>query len=136
MNREKKENEAVEATKAIEFTSDINVSLEVREEIMAKAAELKEKNKLRKIFVVIVEGEDEDDKPLYIAYLRRPNIMQFSQYMSFVQKDIVQANKMLASNVFIAGDKELIDDEDLFLYGTMSQLSKIIDSRNADLVKR
>ena len=56
--------------------------------------------------------------------------------MNFVQKDLVQANKMLATNVFLAGDRELVDDDELFLYGTMQQLSHLIDSRNADMVKQ
>lgn len=126
---------AAEAKPAIEFTTNLDLPVEVRQEILKKAEELKAQYKLRKIFVVLVEGESEDDKPLYIAYFRRPGLIHFSQYMNFVQKDLVQANKMLAQNVFLAGDKELIDDEDLFLYGVMSQLNAIIDSRNADMVK-
>lgn len=139
MTKEKKEQEATEVQStvpSIEFTNDVNVPIEVREAIVKKAQELKEQYKLRKIFIVVVAGEDEDEKPLYIAYLRRPTLMHFSQYMNFVQKDLVQANKMLATNVFLAGDRELVDDDDLFLYGTMQQLSHIIDSRNADMVKR
>jgi hypothetical protein len=125
-----------ESVSAVEFTNNVNLSGEVREGIMKKAAELKALHKLRKIFVAIVEGEAEDDKPYYIAYLRRPGLMHFSQYMNFVQKDLVQANKMLASNIFVDGDRELVDDDDLFLYGLMSQLSHVIDSRNAELVKK
>lgn len=140
MSRTKTEQE-VEATevqqnvKAVEFTSEVNIPLEVREEILNKAEELKQQYKLRKIFIALVEGED-DDKPFYVAYLRRPSLVHFSQYMNFAQKDVVQANQMLARNVFLAGDKELVDDEDLFLYGLMGQLNHIIDSRNADLVKK
>lgn len=137
MSREKKEVAVEEKnTSAIEFTNDVNVPLEVREEIVQKAEELKKQHNLRKIFIAVVEGEEEDDKPLYIAYLRRPSLMHFSQYMNFVQKDLVQANKMLATNVFLAGDKELVDDDDLFLYGLMAQLNHIIDSRNSDMVKK
>lgn len=139
MAREKKESPAVEEQKnpaAIEFTSEVNVPLEVREAIVEKASELKEKYKLRKVFVVVVEGEEGDSKPLYIAYLRRPSLMHFSQYMNFIQKDMVQANKMLATNVFLDGDRELIDDDDLFLYGTMVQLNTLIESRNSEMVKR
>lgn len=121
---------------AIEFINDVNVPIEVREEIVKKAEELKAQHKLRKIFIIVVEGEEGDDKPLYIAYLRRPSLMHFSQYMNFVQKDLVQANKMLATNVFLAGDRELVDDDELFLYGTMQQLNHLIDSRNADMVKQ
>lgn len=135
--RNSKENpmEGQEINSSMMFT-DIDVPVEVREEIAKKAEELKKVHNLRKVFVVVVKGDEDDDKPLYIAYLRRPNLMHFSQYMNFVQKDLIQANKMLATNVFLAGDRELVDDEELFLYGTMQQLSRIIDSRNADLVKR
>lgn len=138
MAKEKKTEiaENQQAAPAIEFINDVNVPIEVREEIVKKAEELKAQHKLRKIFIIVVEGEEGDDKPLYIAYLRRPSLMHFSQYMNFVQKDLVQANKMLATNVFLAGDRELVDDDELFLYGTMQQLSHLIDSRNADMVKQ
>ncbi len=139
MAKEKKNPETVEeiqSAPAIELVGSINVPIEIREEIVKKAEALKAEHKLRKIFIIVVEGEEGDDKPLYIAYMRRPGLMHFSQYMNFAQKDVIQANKMLAANIFLAGDRELIDDEDLFLYGTMSQLSLIIDSRNADMVKK
>ncbi len=132
---ENAEVKASEAKPAIEFTTELDLPVEVRQEILKKAEELKAQYKLRKIFIALVEGEGEDDKPLYIAYFRRPGLIHFSQYMNFVQKDLVQANKMLAQNVFLAGDRELVDDEDLFLYGVMSQLNRIIVSRNADMVK-
>ena len=139
MAKEKKNAEVVAETQtapAIELIGNVNVPLEIREEIVKKAEALKAEHKLRKIFVIIVEGEEGDDKPLYVAYMRRPGLMHFSQYMNFAQKDIVQANKMLATNIFLAGDREMVDDEDLFLYGTMGQLSQIIDSRNADMIKK
>lgn len=138
MAREKKEVALAteeQGAPVINFTSDVNVPLEIREEIAKKAQELKQQHNLRKIYVAVVEGDEDDDKPLYIAYLRRPNLMHFSQYMNFVQKDLIQANKMLATNIFLAGDREMIDDDELFLYGTMQQLSRVIDSRNSDLVK-
>ena len=139
MAKEKKNAEAVaetQAAPAIELVGNVNVPLEIREEIVKKAEALKAEHKLRKVFVIIVEGEEGDDKPLYIAYMRRPGLMHFSQYMNFAQKDVVQAYKMLATNIFLAGDREMVDDEDLFLYGTMGQLSQIIDSRNAEMVKK
>lgn len=116
--------------------SEVNVPAEVSSQISAKIQELKKTHNVKKVFVVVVEGDDDDTKPLYIAYFRRPNLMQFSIYMNFVQKDLIQANKQLAQNVFLDGDRELVDDEDLFLYGTMQQLSHVIDSRNSDLVKK
>ena len=118
------------------FTSEVNIPLEVRDEINAKAEDLKKKSGLKKVFVIVVNGDESDQKPLYIGYFRRPNLMEFSRYMSFVQKDIVQANKMLAGDTWLAGDKELVDDDELFLYGTMQQLGSLIDSRNAAMLKR
>lgn len=118
------------------FASEVNIPLEVRNEINAKAEELKKKSGLKKVFVIVVNGDESDQKPLYIGYFRRPNLMEFSRYMSFVQKDIVQANKMLAGDTWLAGDKELVDDDELFLYGTMQQLGSLIDSRNAAMLKR
>lgn len=140
MTREKKETAPVATEEqttspAINFTTDIDIPLEVREEIAKKAEALKSQYKLRKVYVAVVEGDSDDEKPFYIAYFRRPNLMHFSQYMNFVQKDLVQANKMLAQNIFLAGDKEMVDDDELFLYGTMQQLNRVIDSRNSDLVK-
>lgn len=117
--------------------SSLSLPIEYRTQIANKIAELKAKFNVKKVFVVIVQGNAEDgEKPYYIAYLRRPNLMQFSQYMTFVQKDLVQANQMLARNIFLDGDKELIDDEELFLYGTMNQLNHVIDARNSDIVKK
>ena len=117
--------------------ASLNLPIEYRTQISAKIVELKAKFNIKKVFVVIVEGNaDDGEKPYYIAYLRRPNLMQFSQYMNFVQKDLVQANQMLARNIFLDGDKELIDDEELFLYGTMNQLNHVIDTRNSDIVKK
>lgn len=133
LNSEKKKDEAI----ADLGTQSLNVPVEVRNQIAMKAAELKQRHNVNKVFVILVEGDTEvGEKPLYIAYMRRPNLMQFSQYMNFVQKDLVQANQMLAQNIFLDGDKELVDNEDLFLYGTMPQLNHVIDSRNSDLVKK
>lgn len=132
-NPENKQNEAM----TVLNNQSLNIPVEVRNQISLKANELKAKYNVKKVFVVIVEGDTEaGEKPYYIAYLRRPNLMQFSQYMTFVQKDLVQANQMLAQNIFLDGDKELIDNEELFLYGTMNQLNHVIDARNSDLVKK
>lgn len=129
--------EAAPVASAVKIlNTNIEIPDEIREEIVNKAQALKAEHKLRKIFIVLVEGEEGDEKPFYIAYLRRPSLPHFSQYMSFAQKDVIQANKMLALNVFVAGDRELVDDDELFLYGTMSQLNQLIESRNAEMVKK
>lgn len=121
----------------VNIQTNVTVTDDVKNQIAAKANELKAKHNVKKVFVIIVEGDEEaGEKPVYIGYFRRPNMMQFSQYMNFVQKDLVQANFQLAQNIFLDGDRELVNDEELFLYGTMQQLSSVIDARNGDLVKR
>ena len=42
--------------------------------------------------------------------------------------------RQLARACFIEGDKELVDNESLFLFGLMSQLSEIITTRQSLLV--
>lgn len=113
----------------------VELSIEVREQITKKIEELRSQTGIKRIFAIVVTGDEFDEKPLYVGYFRRPNTMQFSLWMNMAQKDPVQANKNLAQNIYVGGDKELVDDEDLFLYGTMSKISSLIESRNADLVK-
>lgn len=57
MAKEKKTEvaENQQAAPAIEFINDVNVPIEVREEIVKKAEELKAQHKLRKIFIIVVE---------------------------------------------------------------------------------
>lgn len=125
------------APETFNVPENINVSVEVRQLIQTKIEALKAKANIKKIFVILVPGDEEaGEKPLYVGYFRRPNMMEFSQYMSFVQKDIVQANRMLSQNIFLDGDKELVDDDDMFLFGTMPQLNGIIDARNGALIKK
>jgi hypothetical protein len=113
----------------------VELSVETRELITKKIEELRTKTGVKRIQAIAVAGDEYDEKPLYIGYFRRPNTMQFSLWMNQAQKDPVQANKTLAQNTFLDGDKELVDNEDLFLYGLMSRISDLIQSRNADLVK-
>ena len=54
--------------------------------------------------------------------------------MAASKKDEVMAMKTLAKDCFIEGDKELVDDESLFLFGLMGQLSEIISTRQSTLV--
>lgn len=129
------EQETAQAQEPEIETNGEEIPEEMRESIKTKIAELKSQHKVRTIMAVVVKGEEGDAKPYYIAYLRRPNMRDFSQYMAFVQKDMVQANFMLAQNVFVDGDRELINDEELFLFGLQTQLTHLIDSRHSELVK-
>lgn len=104
-------------------------------EIKKKAAKLKEDKKLRKIFPVVVFGDkNTDEKEVYTAYLGEPTFPQFSKFMAASKKDEVSAMRTLAKDCFIEGDRELVDNESLFLFGLMGQLSEIISTRQSLLV--
>ena len=72
---------------------------------------------------------------MFIGYFRNPSIMHFSNYMAFVTKDAVQAALNLAKATFIEGDRELVDDDDIFLRGTFDRFSAIMERRNSEMVK-
>ena len=128
-------NQETQQSNLILTDNAVEISVEVREQITKKIEELRTQTGNKRIQAIVVAGDEYDEKPLYVGYFKRPNTMQFSLWMNQAQKDPVMANKTLAQNTFVSGDKELVDNEDLFLYGTMSKVAQLIESRNADLVK-
>lgn len=110
------------------------VDPKVMAEIEKKMAELKEKNPKAKIYPLLVEGEEGDDKDVYVGYFAQPSFPTFSKYMTFAQKDQVSAMRQLARDCFLDGDKALIDDDSLFLFGLMGQLQHIIKMRGGRVV--
>lgn len=102
-------------------------------EIKEKALQIKADKKLRKVIPMVVFGE-EGEKEFYVAYMREPSFPQFSKFMAASKKDEVTAMRTLAKDCFLEGDKELIDDESLFLFGLMGQLSEIIATRQSTLI--
>lgn len=133
-------NDAVETTEELTKTVDTYegaafLSDEVKAQVAERIKTLKEEKKIKRIFAIAVQGDDEDSKPYFIGYFQNPTIMHFSQYMSFVTKDAVQAALNLAKGTFIDGDRELIDDDDVFLRGTFDRFSSIMERRNSSLVK-
>jgi hypothetical protein len=115
--------------------SEKTLTLQQESEIKEKALKLKADKKLRKVFPMVVFGDETcDEKEIYIAYLSEPNFPQFSKFMAASKKDEVTAMRTLAKDCFLDGDKELVDNESLFLFGLMSQLSEIISTRQSTLV--
>ena len=112
------------------------LSPELQAEIEKKVKELKEKDaSLKVVFPMMVEGADYDDKKQYIAYFRQPSFQAFSKYLTASQKgNNAVAMRQLAYDCFLDGDKELIDDESLFLFGLMGQFSQMIEMRNGRLI--
>lgn len=116
---------------------DVNQDLnpELQKEIEKKVAALKEKDaKLRIVFPICVEGNEYDEKELYVGYFRQPSFQTFSKYLTAAQSNQASAMRTLAKDCFLDGDKELVDDDSLFLFGLMGQLSKIIEMRHGKLV--
>lgn len=74
------------------------------------------------------------EKEIYVAYMSEPSFPQFSKFMAASKKDEVIAMRTLARDCFVDGDKELVDDESLFLFGLMGQLSELITTRQSVLV--
>ena len=112
-----------------------SLTLAQEEHIRKRAKELKAEKKLRKVYPMVVFGDtDNEEKEVYVAYLGEPSFAQFSKFMAASKKDEVMAMRTLAKDCFIEGDKELVDDESLFLFGLMGQLSEIIQTRQSTLV--
>ena len=66
--------------------------------------------------------------------MQEPTFPVFSKFMAASKKDEVMAMRALARDCFIEGDRELVEDESLFLFGLMGQLSEIITTRQSRLV--
>ena len=112
-----------------------SLTLEQLSAIREKAAALKSEKKLRKICPMVVFGDKEcEEKEFYVAYMAEPTFPQFSKFMAASKKDEVTAMRTLARDCFIDGDKELVDNDSLFLFGLMGQLSELIQTRQSILV--
>lgn len=117
------------------FDYGMEISKELQATIEKKVKELKEKNpKLRVIFPIVVDGAEYDDKEVYVGYFQQPSFKAFSKYLTAAQSNQAVAMRALANDCFIDGDKELVDDDSLFLFGLMGHLSKIIEMRHGQLV--
>lgn len=111
------------------------LTLEQETKIKETALKLKQEKKLRKIYPMVVFGEENcDEKEVYVAYLAEPTFPQFSKFMAASKKDEVMAMRTLAKDCFIDGDRDLVDNESLFLFGLMGQLSELITTRQSILV--
>lgn len=112
-----------------------SLSLQMESDIKEKAQQLKSEKKLRKVYPIVVWGDTScGEKEVYVAYMAEPSFPQFSKFMVASKKDEVMAMKTLAKDCFVDGDKELVDNESLFLFGLMGQLSEIISTRQTALV--
>jgi hypothetical protein len=115
--------------------AQVSITDELQKTIEKTVAELKSKDsKLRVIYPIVVEGGDYDEKPLYVGYFRQPTFPVFSKYLSFMQTNQAAAMRALAKDCYLDGDKELVDDDSLFMFGLMPQLTSVVSVRHGRLV--
>lgn len=106
----------------------------VQAAIEKKVADLKANNPKAKIIPLLVEGDSDDEKDIYVGYFSQPSFINFSKYLTLSQKDQASAMRQLAKDCFVDGDRELIDDDSLFLFGLMGQLQHIIKMRGGRVI--
>lgn len=111
------------------------VSDELQKTIDDTITKLRDKNPKCRIYAIAVKGTEFDDKELYVGYFREPSFKTFSKYLSFVSNgQQAPGMRALATDCFLEGDKELVDDDSLFLFGLMGQMAKVIEMRHGQLV--
>ena len=106
----------------------------VQAAIEKKVADLKANSPKAKIIPLLVEGDGDDEKDIYVGYFSQPSFINFSKYLTLSQKDQASAMRQLAKDCFLDGDRELIDDDSLFLFGLMGQLQHIIKMRGGRVI--
>lgn len=115
---------------------DKQLTLEKEEAILKKLESLKKEDpkKNKRIRPIVIFGDEFDDKDIYVGYFREPDFATFSKFVQLQKKDDVAALRALARDTFVDGDKEMIDDDSLFLYGLSPELGKILDARQTKVV--
>ena len=81
-----------------------------------------------------IEVEDEDSGEWVAAWVQKPNLKVFSMFSKIAQEDNIKALKVLLTNIFLEGDKRILEDDDFFL-AAMSQLEEIV-SVQASRIKK
>lgn len=111
------------------------ISDELQKNIDARIAKLREKYPKCRIYAIVIQGSEFDEKDLYVGYFREPSFKSFSKYLSFVSNgQQAPGMRALATECFLEGDRDLVDDDSLFLFGLMGQLAKVIEMRHGQLV--
>ena len=106
------------------------------EEIKKKLESLRKEDpkKNKRIRPIVIFGDEFDDKGIYVGYFREPDFAAFSKFVQLQKKDEVAALRALARDTFVDGDKEMIDDDSIFLYGLSAEMGKILEARQTKVV--
>lgn len=130
----KKEN-VFEPTEPVVTADGFEIPAELEAEIKAKVEKLREGGKVKRIYPVVVVGDEYDEKPYYVGYFAQPSFSAFTKYLEYSSSvSAAAAMKELAKDCWLDGDTELINDDSLFLFGTASQLSHLIANRQTKIV--
>lgn len=115
---------------------ELFTSADIQAEVEKKVKEIKESDpKIKRVFPIMVLGDESvGEKAYYLGYFKQPPFPAFSKYLSLSQKDQAGAMRELAKDCFIDGDKELIKDDSLFIYGLMPHLAQLIELRQGKIV--
>ena len=111
-------------------------SEEAASRIKKKYASDDSKN-VKKIFHIEVRDEDDDSdgNPVWVgAYFGKPTLKLFSQFSKNAQKDRINALKVLLMNLYLEGDRRILDDDDYFL-AAMGQIEGIVNVQESRIKK-
>lgn len=116
----------------------LDFELELNEDTLAeikkKVESLQKSKKLKKVFPFVIEGDEHDDKELYTIFLKEPSFKDFSKFQTMGKQNEAQALRQLARDCYVDGDKELLDDDSLFMFGLMPQVMSIVRFRKSKVV--
>ena len=81
-----------------------------------------------------IEIEDEFTGDWVGAWIRKPNLKEFSMFTKLAEKDNLAALKILMENVFLEGNKDVYEDDDNFM-GAIAQVQEIVNVQASRIKK-
>jgi hypothetical protein len=92
--------------------------------------EIKQKHNQGKVYPLTAEMDGKE----YKAWVRKPNRKELAMYFQLGTTDVVRASEVLLNAIFLEGDREFIDQDELF-FGTIPELQKLVDIQAVNLGK-
>tara|TARA_B110000914_G_C15391422_1_gene412659 strand:- start:114 stop:566 length:453 start_codon:yes stop_codon:yes gene_type:complete len=119
----------------VEISAEDAKFIEEQELLEAEAEKIKKKYKIKKTFLIEVEDEDSEDEDAWAkAWIRKPTLKEFSAFSKIAQNDNIGGLKVLLTNIFLEGDKRILEDDEFFL-SAMTQLEAIINVQASRIKK-
>lgn len=136
------ETETPEATTPLDMEAAVGSITEegtllphIEEEINAHAKKLMEEGKAKRVYPIVVIGDRfAGEKEYYVGYFAQPTFAQFSKFMAAGKKDELIAIRTLAKDVFLEGDRCLVDDDSMFVFGAFPQIQSVMAVRQSYIV--